>query len=144
MLNLSAKRNSWIHKLLFDRKVCLEGKKREAFLISLETWDILRDYFSVSVIWSPKTDRNQQCTTKQEPAPIYLFLTWNSTCKVGRCLHAQTAQKGAWQCEDASNFKTTPAPSNLTTLPQMQVIAPRQCEKMTPSRHKPPAIWGKH
>ena len=36
MLNLTSKTNSWIHKLPFDGRFCLEGHKREAFLVSLE------------------------------------------------------------------------------------------------------------
>ena len=35
-LNLSSKRNSWIHELPFDGRVCLKGNKDEAFLVSLE------------------------------------------------------------------------------------------------------------
>ena len=81
---LASKTNSWIHKLPFDGRVCLEGNKSEAFLVSLEykafLWTILVLVSPIAKLtpflhcnWSAKKDPNQHCPTKQGPA------TTNST-----------------------------------------------------------------
>ena len=84
MLNLTSKTNSWTHKLPFDGRVCLEGNKREAFLVSLEYKAFLGTILVLAspiakltsflhCNWSAKKDPNQHCPTKQGPA------TTNST-----------------------------------------------------------------
>ena len=84
MLNLTSKTNSWIHKLPFDARVCLEGNKGEAFLVSLEYKAFLGTILVLAspiakltpflhCNWSAKKDPNKHCPTKQGPA------TTNST-----------------------------------------------------------------
>ena len=124
MLNLTSKTNSSIHELPFDGRVCLEGSKGEAFLVSLEIKTFLgtilvlaspiaKPFFQLTPFfhcnWSAKKDPNQHCAMKQGPA------TTNSTALaqlgtsaewVISCL--QTVQKTAQDCQKPSKFKTTP------------------------------------
>ena len=72
-----------MHKLPFDERVCLEGNKGEAFLVSLEYKAFLG---TILVLASPitkftpflhcnlsaKEDPNQRCPTKQCPATTNL------------------------------------------------------------------------